>query len=221
MQEYNGAILKKGEIDMKKFLALVLVVALVFSMSACGKSEEAKACEQLINSIEAEINLDNCGAVAAARFAYDALSDEDAEKVDTSSLESAETTLLNLTGSPFAACKEVKDTMKDPTSFRIYGDVLFVVFNAPDKSTSTTYVTCLTGDAKNSYGAYAGKTKFEVMHLGGESFWFSEDSSSFLGLSDTINAKNLTDEQWADQGFTWYVFSGERIAELINCEYVS
>lgn len=69
---------------MKKMLALLLVLALCLSLSAC-KSEEAKNAEALIAAI-GDVTLDSEAAIAAAEAAYDALSDSDKSGVENHAL---------------------------------------------------------------------------------------------------------------------------------------
>ena len=154
-----------------------LIAAIGVVLTACGKSEEVKNCEQLIKAIDANITLDSCGAVGAARLAYEALPEEDAKKVDTSILNAAEEKLLDITGSPFQACKELMGYMKDPSSFRIYGNVVLVDMSGSTDDGERAYFTVISCDAKNSWGAYNGKTLYEAMFFSEKVYFVSEVKS--------------------------------------------
>lgn len=62
-------------------LALLLGLALLFSLAACGKSEYVKNAEALIAAI-GEVSVESEEAIEAAEKAYDALTDEDKAKVE-------------------------------------------------------------------------------------------------------------------------------------------
>lgn len=79
--------MKNGTI-FKRLAALVLTLAMALSLTACGKSEEAKAAEALIDAI-GEVTLESEEAISAAEDAYAALTEEDQKAVDPAKLESA------------------------------------------------------------------------------------------------------------------------------------
>ena len=68
---------------MKRIIALLLAMAICLLLSACGKSDAAIACENLINAI-GEVTLDSKDAIAAAENAYSALTDEEKESISES-----------------------------------------------------------------------------------------------------------------------------------------
>ena len=65
---------------MKKILTCILALAFVFSLSACGKSDAAIACEEAINAI-GEVSLSAESALSGAEKAYNALSDKEKEQI--------------------------------------------------------------------------------------------------------------------------------------------
>lgn len=65
---------------MKKLTALILFLAMCFSLSACGKSEAVVNVEELISSI-GEVTLESEAAIAAANDAFFALSEEEKAQV--------------------------------------------------------------------------------------------------------------------------------------------
>lgn len=81
---------------MKKIVALVLVAVMAFALCACGQSAEMKAYESAAAALPSEINYDSWDAIAAAQAAYDALSDAEKSKADTSALDSAKAAFLAL-----------------------------------------------------------------------------------------------------------------------------
>lgn len=80
---------------IKRIAALILTLALALSLTACGKSEAAKAVDALIDGI-GEVTLDSEAAIAAAEDAYAALTAEDQEDVDQGKLQAARDTYEQL-----------------------------------------------------------------------------------------------------------------------------
>lgn len=200
---------------MKAFLAVCLIAVIGVGMTACGKSEEVKHCEDLIKAIGTDVTLDNCGAVADARLFYEGLSEEDAKKVNTSGLDAAEEKLMNIKGSPFHACKKLMGHMKDPASFRIYGNAVFADMSTLSNDLETAYVTAITCDAKNSWGAYNGKSVYEVVASNDSVFFFTEEDEAYIDPMLLLDPPGKFKDT-----MTSYIFSGKRIAELIGCEYM-
>lgn len=66
---------------MKKVIVLVLAFALLFTLTACGKSEAAEAVDQLISAI-GEVTLESESAILAAESAYEKLPSKDKEDVE-------------------------------------------------------------------------------------------------------------------------------------------
>ncbi|MBR4889027.1 MAG: hypothetical protein IKU17_07770 [Clostridia bacterium] len=66
---------------MKKLLALILVIALCLSLSACGKSEAVTNFEKLMGQI-GTVSLDSEAAILAAEEAYNQLSEKEQKQVD-------------------------------------------------------------------------------------------------------------------------------------------
>ena len=88
---------------MKKALAICLVLITLVSLAACGKSEAAKAADELILAI-GTVTLDSEAAIVAAEDAVKALSPEDLEQVENIAvLESARATYDDLVLSDKAA----------------------------------------------------------------------------------------------------------------------
>ena len=61
---------------MKKTIAAILALVMILSLTACGKSEAAKAADAKIDAI-GEVTLDSGTAIANAENAVKALSEED------------------------------------------------------------------------------------------------------------------------------------------------
>lgn len=202
---------------MKAALAVCLVVVVCIGLTACGKSEEVKNCEKLIKEIGADITLDSCEAVGVARLAYEALCEDDAKKVDTSALDAAEKKLLDIKGSPFQTCKQLMGCMKDPSSFRIYGNVSLI--KMVESTDETAYFTVVNCDAKNSWGAYNGKSVYEAAFFSDTVYFSSEDDEMYLDFAFLIDRPVELDDKDKDR-IGIYTFSGKRISELIGCEYM-
>lgn len=65
---------------MKKLFALLILFALCLSMGACGKSEEVKSVEAMIEALGA-VTKDSGNAICAIDDAYEALTEEEQKKV--------------------------------------------------------------------------------------------------------------------------------------------
>lgn len=66
---------------MKRAVSLILALIICLSLCACGKSEEVKAVEEKIASI-GEVSIEKADIIQEVNQAYEALSDEDKEKVE-------------------------------------------------------------------------------------------------------------------------------------------
>lgn len=70
---------------MKKLLVMLLALSLALALTACGKSEEAKAVDDQIAAI-GEVTLESESAIAAAEAAVEALAEEDRKQLDNEDL---------------------------------------------------------------------------------------------------------------------------------------
>lgn len=70
---------------MKKLIALSLVLIMVLSLCACGKSDEAKAVDETLAAI-GEVTNDNLEEAEAAVAAYHALTDKDRESIENTEI---------------------------------------------------------------------------------------------------------------------------------------
>lgn len=66
---------------MKKIISLLLVLATLFSLTACMKSDAAKAVDAMIEAL-GEISLDSLKAIEEAEAAVEGLSEEDRKQLD-------------------------------------------------------------------------------------------------------------------------------------------
>lgn len=70
---------------MKKTVALLLVLSMVFTLCGCGKSKEAKKAEELINAI-GEVTIDSKDDLDEAQDYYSGLSDKAKAEVENYSI---------------------------------------------------------------------------------------------------------------------------------------
>lgn len=70
---------------MKKLIALSLVLIMVLSLCACGKSDEAKAVDETLAAI-GEVTNDNLEEAEAVVAAYHALTDKDRESIENTEI---------------------------------------------------------------------------------------------------------------------------------------
>lgn len=111
---------------MKKVLSLILVLAICLSLCACGKSEAAKACEELIAAI-GEVSIDSKDAIEAAERAYSALTADEKDSIAESAV------IMNdaIDAYYVECCKLIFDTLNDAHEIvNALGDDLYALGNA-------------------------------------------------------------------------------------------
>lgn len=79
----------------KRLAALIMALVLALALTACGKSEAAKAVDDMIDSI-GEVTVDSGSAITAAEEAFAALSAEDQKDVNQGKLQTARDTYEQL-----------------------------------------------------------------------------------------------------------------------------
>ena len=81
---------------MKKIVALILALSMMFALSGCGKSEAVKQVEELIGSI-GKVSMDSNETILEARSAFDTLTDKEQKQVENYSvLTDAESAFTDL-----------------------------------------------------------------------------------------------------------------------------
>lgn len=124
----------------------------------------------------------------------------------------------------------LKDDLKDPTSMRIYGDIVAVTF----VDTNQTAISVIY-DAKNSYGAYSGKSTAEIfLSQTIDPFYVTNDSDYFIDIRSVaddmetmatrLENDNLSDSERENIEFaisktTIEILSGETVASMLDVEY--
>ncbi len=79
-----------------RIIALAFAAALMAaSMTGCGLSEEGKHAQSLLNALPETYSAENDAQLEEARAAYDALPDEEKEKVDKSALDALEQSMID------------------------------------------------------------------------------------------------------------------------------
>lgn len=203
---------------MKKIISIVLLAALCLCLAACGKTQAAKDWETSVAAIGEDINYDSAPAIAQARREYEALTDEEKKSVDLENFETKEKTFFELPASPLKSAEYLKSKMKDPTSFRLYGDIFFAEFDN-DEGELIGYVAQIGCAAKNGYGAYGGEEMYDVIVLADGSVTIvSDDDSTYLDFTGFVpqGEISMTSEE---HGMKITVFDGQHIADLMGCEY--
>ena len=126
-----------------------------------------------------------------------------------------------------------KNSLKDPTSMRIYGDVLVQSMVDPETEEVTGTFISIFCDAKNSYGGYGGKSEILIVMAPSEDpAYIDEDSSIrgfyevYEGVKQYVETGNTANEQ-IDlnevneilNSVTFEILSGEQMANAVGAEY--
>jgi hypothetical protein len=202
----------------KKLLALALVFALVFALSACGaaapkepqKSQEMTDFEAAVDALPTEITYDSWDAIRAAMDAYDALTEEEKTSADTTALDAAKEQYMAL---PVVAdCITLQKKLANPESLKIYGDIQrFTIIGTG----ATNIFTCVHFDSINSLGVYTGETRSEIVN--GTAVCV-EGETKLYGVEDMT--KYVSVEKLKEMGVEVETVSGKNIADAIGAEYV-
>lgn len=204
----------------KRVIALFLVLILSVPLVACGMSKEAKECQKLIKSIPEELNIDNFQVVLDAQLAYISLSPDEQSKIKTDKLDAAKKTLFEADWSPIMACSKLKKYFKDPTSIRIFDDILLTVLPGE----KVNYIISVYCDGKNSLGYYPGSDDVEIYYSSSRDIDIaSKDSNFFANTRSLYNSiGNLTEENQKEleTDIIFRLYSGEAVASIIGCEYI-
>lgn len=206
---------------MKKTVAFILVLVMAFALCACGQSAELKAYKAAAKALPAEITYDSWDAIKTTNDAYTSLSEDERKSVDTVAFDAAVDAFKELPA--FQACKYVKDSMKDPSSFRLYDDVVWSDFTKVDPP-DASHVICLRGDAKNSWGAYAGAHRYEVLYSDTDGIvgYLYDENNEYMGFYEKIYTGTTPEleAERAENGIVYFAIPGEAAAFAIGCEYV-
>ena len=111
---------------MKRVVSLILVFAMCLSLCACGKSQAAKECEELIAAI-GEVSIDSKDAIEAAERAYSALNEKEKDSIAES------VAILNDALDTYytECCKLIFSTLNDAHEIvSQFGDDLYLLGNA-------------------------------------------------------------------------------------------
>lgn len=121
---------------------------------------------------------------------------------------------------------EYKSNLKDPTSMRIYGDIIVAKFTSDG-----TIVLSMICDAKNSYGGYGGKDTVEIALMPeNDPIFLDSDSEYYFDIRRIYDMQEKTDETYGiseeareelDKILTFEVIKGEDVASIVDVEYFS
>lgn len=134
------------------------------------------------------------------------------------------------------AISTVKNDLKDPTSMRVYGDVLVgsQLDSSTLESTGVIFIS-IVYDGKNSFGSYGGKSEaLIVLSPDDDPMYVNDDSSQFIsvrdlyesyeGLAQMMEAGEIANERIEEvqellNSFSFEVLDGEAVAKAIDAEY--
>ncbi len=126
------------------------------------------------------------------------------------------------------ATQILKNDLKDPTSMRIYGDILVV-----DIKDTKGIMLSIIYDSKNSYGAYPGKSQANILLSpdedpsyvgeGSEHFvdlrYLYEKQEEFRNMVDTGKYEITEEMKESLNSVTFEIISGEQMAKELGVEY--
>lgn len=162
---------------MKKVLSIILVLAICLSLCACGKSQAAKECEELIAAI-GEVSIDSKDAIESAERAYSALTADEKDSIADS------VTIMNdaIDAYYIECCKVIYNTLNDAHEIvSHFGDDLYALGNA----------------TKSSFDFGSEKLNFLKYLLNKVSINLTEDEMR-QGIEATVEGHNLLDGYDAD-----------------------
>lgn len=111
------------------------------------------------------------------------------------------------------AIEGYKNSLKDPASMRIYGDILVIQMEDTDDSVAIS-VVC---DAKNGFGGYTGKEDIVIYLVKDlDPVYANESSQYYIDFRDGYEKLSKTDPR---EGISFEIFDGEAVAELLNVSY--
>jgi len=198
---------------MKKAVVLIMVLIMLVGLVGCGKSEEAKNVEAMIDAI-GEVTKESGPAIIAAEDAYNDLSEEDKESIDnysvlTDARENYESQLTAFDRLIYDEEVLVYNTIiagsslfKDPTSVRLVDYGTLVDTREDETADSISYFLVVELQANNSYG----EPVTEVFLLNFLDNTIEQNpyintlgiSSNFYIRPDMINKAII--EHWTNQG---------------------
>ena len=174
---------------MKKIIAVALVVIMLLSLCACGKSEAIKAAEEAINSI-GEVSLESEAAIENAEKLYNILTDsEKAEVSNRLTLVNAREAFEKLQDEQAEAQKKlIYENAKE--AFEKLNKVASLCIDGMDDIYSAWHFGIYTADdctTSNIYAKLANETSFSSSEL-------KEAAATFSGLSADLVAYFLVDD---------------------------
>lgn len=175
---------------MKKIIALVLVLVMCLSLTAC-KSKEAKKVESLIEAI-GEVTLDSETAVISAENAYNALTDEDKAEIENyeilitarSTLDSLIDAVLNEKYNHGLSLMDNGDYQSAYTVFEELGDYKDSIEKLEEASNGIQYLEALKLIEQGAY-LEARSIFYEISDF--------KDVPEYLARYETVE---ITPENW-------------------------
>lgn len=124
---------------LRCLLSVMLIIGIVLSLSACGKSEEVKAVEAGIASLSAD---STCKEINDVYVLYEALKSDDKEKVENAEVLSG---YINISNGHFVLNKEMLDEIDEYYEL----DAKWGIGTASSLNTEITFAKAAYAYAKN------------------------------------------------------------------------
>lgn len=134
-------------------------------------------------------------------------------------LSSCSSSASNIPERYIEAVLTYKSSLKDPSSLRIYGDM--IVYTPTEAEGHIISIIC---DAKNSYGGYSGKEEVLILLTPEDDPAFIKETSEYyIDIRSSYEIiSEITDEEILETMnniATFEMYSGEELAKEISAEY--
>lgn len=220
---------------MKKIIAILLVMTVMFSFASCGKSKAVKSAEEAIAAI-GEVSINSGDAIASAEKLYNILTDGEKAKVENrlTLVEAQETFAEVRASASYENAKQAYEKLKEVASLcvdgmdSIYGAWYFGIYKADDAYSSLFFssmsyeVPGLSSKELEAAAKKLGISASSAMKSWQKCLWIAEKAIEMRGDYDTISANMaeaektlqlLTDEY---EDYTYYPKLKEYYASIAS-----
>lgn len=187
---------------MKKATALMLVLALCITLSACGKSEAAEMVDSLILSI-GTVTLNSEDAITTAEYAYAQLPDKDKEDVENlATLLNARTTYDGLLQQALQAAEETNQIIQQAREKWEAFDIAATL----ELLDSVTAMTVAQEEEINAFYTEIEENCYEGTHFLKLEYRLNVSSDNYITYSDNSKFSVSHDETKLSENTTYHLY---------------